>query len=707
MATGAVQTYEDVGAAAGVTRTYLSTKGPYRDAQGNVIGVIGISCDITDRKRAEERFRLVVESAPSGMLMINREGRIVLVNAHTETMFGYGRGELLGQPVELLVPDRFRGEHPAYRDGFFANPAVRAMGAGRELYGRRRDGSEFQVEIALTPINMAEGLFVLSAIADITERKRAEETRARLAAIVESSEDAILSKDLDGIILTWNQAAEKMFGYTAADVVGQPILRLVPPERAGEASAILEQVKQGKRLENYETVRLRKDGTRIEVALNISPMADATGRVSAASVIAHDITRRKLNARRLAAVHAVTSALACSASLGEAAVPVLQTVGNTLRCDLGVLWEVDAAADVLRCAGVWHLPGIESTAFERFSRQIAFARGEGLPGRAWSTGEPAWVADAPFPRSVAGHRDGPCGALALPLRSNGDVLGVLEFFGPDFRQPDRELVPLLTGLGSQIAQFIERRHAERVVHARASEFSLARTIQQGLLPKAPPALPGLEIAGVSHAAQETGGDYFDFIPMSDGHWGIVIGDASGHGIGAALLVAQTRAYLRAFALTNTDPGQVLDSVNQRLVEDITADHFVTLFLGRLHPLTRTLVYSNAGHLPAYILDGHGAVKQVLHSTGFPLGLVPSGDFPNSPVVRLEPGDLLFLLSDGIVEAPAGDGPLFGIGRTLELVRAHRHEPPGEILAALLHEVREWSGSVQTDDMTAIVIKVGG
>jgi sigma-B regulation protein RsbU (phosphoserine phosphatase) len=156
---------------------------------------------------------------------------------------------------------------------------------------------------------------------------------------------------------------------------------------------------------------------------------------------------------------------------------------------------------------------------------------------------------------------------------------------------------MVTHLGSQIAQFIEGRQAEQVVHARAREFSLARTIQQGLLPKAPPVLPGLEIAGASNPAQETGGDYFDFIPMADGHWGIVIGDVSGHGIGAALLVADTRAYLRAFALANTNPGQILDSVNERLVEDVTADCFVTLFLGRLHPLTRSLVYSNAGHLP--------------------------------------------------------------------------------------------------------------
>src|SRR5262249_13047124 len=161
-----------------------------------------------------------------------REGRIVLVNAETEKMFGYARGELLGQPVELLVPDPFRDGHPAYRAGFFADPTVRVMGVGRELYGRRQDGSEFMVEIGLTPIHTAEGLFVLSAIVDISERRREEEMRSRLAAIVESSEDAILSKNLDGIILTWNRAAEQMFGYAAAEVVGRPILLLVPPERA-------------------------------------------------------------------------------------------------------------------------------------------------------------------------------------------------------------------------------------------------------------------------------------------------------------------------------------------------------------------------------------------------------------------------------------------------------------------------------------------
>jgi PAS domain S-box-containing protein len=667
-----------------------------------VLGAVTI-----ERKRAEERFRLVVESAPCGMLMINRAGHIVLVNALTEKLFGHSRDELLGQPVELLVPDRFRPKHAASCADFLANPTTRVMGVWREVCGRHRDGGELPLEVRLTPIEMAEGLFVLSAIVDITERKRAEEVRSRLAAIVESSEDAILSKTLDGIILTWNRGAERMYGYSAAEVVGRHFSLLVPPEHAGEVAAILEQLRRGERLENHETVRLRKDGTRIEVALNISPMTDAAGRITGASAIGRDITTRKRSERRLAAVYAVTCALARSASLEEAAAPVLQTVCETLRCDLGVLWQVDAASDVLRCAEVWHVPGIEATEFERFSRRITFARHEGLPGRAWGTGNPAWVAEAPFPRSVAARRKEPSGALAFPLRSDANTLGVLELFSPDLRQPDSELFLMVTDLCSQIAQFIERRQAERVVHARAREFSLARTIQQGLLPKALPDLPGFEIAGASYPTQETGGDYFDFFPLSDGHWGIAVGDACGHGIGAALLIAETHAYLRALALSRTAPGQVLDSVNQRLVEDIPADHFVTLFFARLSPLTRSLVYGSAGHLPGYVLNGRGEVKVVLQTTGLPLGVDRARDCPTGAAVHLDPGDLVFLLSDGIVEARSSAGLLFGIERTLEVVQARRHEPPADILAALVHEVRAWSEGALRDDITAVILKSGG
>src|SRR5947208_3272248 len=130
--------------------------------------------DITERKQAEEQFRLVVEAAPTGMVMVNGEGSILLVNMQLEKLFGYERSELVGQPIETLVPARFRGQHPGHRRGFFAAPSPRAMGAGRDLYGLRKDGNEFPVEIGLNPIETPDGIAVMASIIDITERKRSE-----------------------------------------------------------------------------------------------------------------------------------------------------------------------------------------------------------------------------------------------------------------------------------------------------------------------------------------------------------------------------------------------------------------------------------------------------------------------------------------------------------------------------------------------------
>jgi serine phosphatase RsbU (regulator of sigma subunit) len=248
-----------------------------------------------------------------------------------------------------------------------------------------------------------------------------------------------------------------------------------------------------------------------------------------------------------------------------------------------------------------------------------------------------------------------------------------------------------------------------IVREQLQDRRIAREIQQGLLPKQMPVVAGFSIAGRSLPARDVGGDCFDFLTLS-GKWedclGIVVADASGHGMGAALLVSETRAYLRALIPTCTDVGHVLTLTNRRLAEEIPSDFFVTLFLARLDPRMRTLVYANAGHCPGYVLDYKGRIKTVLDSSAMPLGIDKTCEIPTSAPVSLRPGELILLFSDGLVEAASPEGRSFGVQRMLDVVRILRRESPEAILTALLQAVSSFSQQpAQVDDMTAVVIKV--
>jgi PAS domain S-box-containing protein len=254
----------------------------------------------------------LLEALPDAVIAVDREGTIVQVNSQTQALFGYDRDELIGQKVEMLVPESFRQQHHHHRDNFARAPKTRRMGADLDLYGRCRNGSEFPVEISLSPIVTDRGPFVLSAIRDISDRKRIAgelrraneelhrrtteqlgEYRSRLALIIDSSEDAILSKDLNGTITSWNKGAERIYGYTPEEVVGKHISLLIPADRPDEIPQILRKIARGERIDHHESVRVAKDGRRLDVFVSVSPLRNAAGDVVGASVIARDVTAQK------------------------------------------------------------------------------------------------------------------------------------------------------------------------------------------------------------------------------------------------------------------------------------------------------------------------------------------------------------------------------------------------------------------------------
>jgi two-component system cell cycle sensor histidine kinase/response regulator CckA len=276
------------------------TVSPIRDALERIVGASTIGRDISVRKAAEKhlvqmeaRYRGLLEAAPDAMVVVNHGGEIVLLNVQAEKQFGYRRDELVGQKVKNIIPRGFAERLLMHGTGTPGDPVVPQMGTGIELHGRRKDGSEFPIEIMLSPLDTVDGILITAAIRNIAERKLRENDLSRLAAVVESSQDAIVSLTSLGIIRTWNRGAERIFGYSAEEATGRSILFLSPPDRSAEGSTLLERVARADRIEHFETIRVKKDGTQIHVALTFSPIKDSDGRVVGVSSVARDVTESK------------------------------------------------------------------------------------------------------------------------------------------------------------------------------------------------------------------------------------------------------------------------------------------------------------------------------------------------------------------------------------------------------------------------------
>jgi PAS domain S-box-containing protein len=313
--------------------------------------------------------------------------------------------------------------------------------------------------------------------------ERIRDRRAR--DLFEAIDDAVFVHDLEGRILDANPAACRRLGYSREELLQLTTRQIDAPEFAGDFQARLKQQLAKGRL-TCEGRHRTKDGRIIPVDINTSTI-QIDGQPAILAVI-RDISSRKTSERRRAADYAVTHVLAESPTLEDAAPKILQAIGESVGWEMGAVWEVDPKANEIRCAAVWHSPGVAAPEFEELCRRSVFAPGVGLPGRVWASGQPAWIVDVAgdknFPRASAAVKEGMHGAFAFPVRHGLEVVSVVEFSSHKVQSPDDDLLPMITTNGSQIGQFIERqRIGQALKESEAFYHSLVESLPQNILRK--------------------------------------------------------------------------------------------------------------------------------------------------------------------------------------------------------------------------------
>ena len=297
--------------------------------------------------------------------------------------------------------------------------------------------------------------------------------------------------------------------------------------------------------------------------------------------------------------------------------------------------------------------------------------------------------------------------LAVPLMCKGKLIGVVNLFNkkqPEgFTLDDQRLLSIIASQSAQVIENARLYEEEKQLRQYEQDLEMAREIQNNLLPKESPRIPGFDVAGCSHAAREVGGDYFDFIELGDNRWNIALGDVSGKGIAAALLMSNLQATLRNQALTNLTLVDSISKTNRFLYLNTEANQFATLFCSVLDATGKTFTYVNAGHNYPFLLNQKGEFKE-LQTGGLILGLMPEFLFQEE-TVGLQPGEMVVIYSDGVTEAENEIEDQFGEKRLQEIIRQNKSLSSGQLLSTICDAVAEFSGpKKQNDDITLVIIK---
>ncbi len=705
------------------------------DAIGGQIG------EYIERKLAEEavaeseaRKRAILDSALDCVITMDSGGRVLEFNPAAERTFGYTAEEAIGAELaELIIPPSVRDRHRAGLRRYLHTGEARMFDQRLELTGMRKDGSEFPVEVTLTAI-VSDGSVVFAGyIRDLTERRRSEEAQRQLALIVESSEDAILSKDGNGVITSWNAGAELLYGYTAEEAIGHSIQLIIPEEHRDDELKILASALADERIEHFETRRVRKDGSTVDVVLSVSPIKDAAGTIVGASVIAHDNTVRKRveeerlrllqmeqeSRLRIQQAERRASFLAEAQTFLSSSLDYVTTLENLARLSVPYLTDwcvvdvVNPEGKIERLATAHLDPKKEAFARELQQRypQTDLEHGAHKAIAGGGSTLVTEISDEQLARTAHDEehlqilRDlGFHSAIIVPLKARDRAMGAITFLTSESgRQFDEEDLALAEDLANRAAIAVDnaRLYGERSY--------IASTLQQSLMPDNLPEIPGVELAARYLAAgegAEVGGDFYDIYRSGESTWGLAIGDVRGKGPRAAAVTALTRYTLRTASLSQTAPSRILGTLNEAMLRQRSDDRFCTVAYASIEPSPRggvSLKLGVGGHPLPLLLRRDGTVERV-GSPGTLIGLVPDPDITDE-TVELRPGESLILYTDGVSEARSQEDGLFGEERLIDLLRGCADQDAVHIAETIEQSVLEFQDHGSSDDLAVLVMRV--
>ncbi len=438
---------------------------------------------------SEERFRLVVQSAPDAVVLADGDGRIISINRAAQRLFSYTEEEVLGAPLTQLMPARYREAHVSGFQRVRASGASQIIGKVVEVHGLRKDNSEFPLELSLATWTINEHAFYSGIMRDISERKEAEERlRAQAAQLQEQARlldlAHVMIRNLDDEIIFWNKGATKLYGWSKEEAVGKvshALLQTKAPKPIAQLKAEL----MGRGCWEGQLEQTKRDGSRIVVASHWELHRGPDGQPLAILEVNNDITRAKRAEKFRRAQLEVGLILSAAETLTEAGPQVLKTACETTGWDLAMIWLVDRQGLVLQREAIWQSPCLTGVEVLGVLDETAWSSDRALPERVWKTGKPAWVSDVIHevhaPESPAAAKAGFRAAFGVPIGNGNKIDGVLTFWSQTPQKPDRARTELITAIGVKIGQFLERqRQDERLAKINGCFLSFGKDTNENI-----------------------------------------------------------------------------------------------------------------------------------------------------------------------------------------------------------------------------------